>query len=146
MAAPEGDSTYSYSRTTFGSSREPSTLASLRNISANSGSSSRSASRYLIATSTPDVSCLASITRPNPPEPSVFSPVYPGTSHSGMQLPPPFRGVTRHQHLTTTAVEAAPLLGPRTCSVTVCDTLPWPWPSTATVTKTACCPATARTG
>jgi len=29
-------------------------------------------------------SCLASITSPNPPEPSAFSSVYPGTFHSGM--------------------------------------------------------------
>src|SRR5271167_3920172 len=47
-----------------------------------------------------------------------------------------------HQQLITTAVEAVPRSGPRTCSVTVCDALPWPFPSTATVTYTACCPAT----
>ena len=40
IAAPDGDSTYSYSRTTFGSSSEASTAASARNIAANSWSAS----------------------------------------------------------------------------------------------------------
>jgi len=40
IAAPAGDCTYSYSRTTFGSSTEASTSASPRNIAANSGSAS----------------------------------------------------------------------------------------------------------
>ena len=62
--------TYSYSRTTFGSSTEASTSASPRNITANSGSASSSRRRYLIATSVPDTSCRASTTSPNPPEPS----------------------------------------------------------------------------
>ena len=84
MAAPAGDSTYSYSRTMFGSSSEASTVASPRNIPANSGSASSSRRRYLIATRVPDASCLASTTSPNPPEPSAFSSVYPGTFHSGM--------------------------------------------------------------
>jgi hypothetical protein len=72
IAAPAGDSAYSYSRTTFGSCTEASTAASLRNIAANSGSASSSGRRYLIATRVPDASCRASTTSPNPPEPSVF--------------------------------------------------------------------------
>src|ERR1700730_1045594 len=88
MAAPSGDSTYSYSRTTFASSSEASTAASPRNISANPGSASRLRRRELIATRAPEASCGASTTSPNPPEPSAFSPVYPGTCHSTMQLRP----------------------------------------------------------
>src|SRR5579862_3950566 len=84
MAAPDGDSTYSYSRTTFGSSSEARTSASLRNITENPGSSSRSAFRYLIATSVLVASCLARTTRPNPPVPSSRRGVYPGTVHSAM--------------------------------------------------------------
>src|SRR5579862_3963555 len=84
MAAPDGDSTYSYSRTTFGSSTEARTSASLRNIVENPGSSSRSAFRYLIATSVPEASCLARTTFPNPPVPSSRRAVYPGTVHSAM--------------------------------------------------------------
>ena len=75
IAAPAGDCTYSYSRTTFGSATEASTSASPRNITANSGSASSSARRYLIATWVPDASCRASTTSPNPPEPSAFTPV-----------------------------------------------------------------------
>src|ERR1700730_13177341 len=161
IAAPAGDSTYSYSRTMSGSSSELSTTASARNISVNSRSPSRSGRRYLIATRTPDASCTASTTSPNPPEPSAFSPVYPGTSHSAIKTLPlrasawparpglipvsdkaDGRPVTDvHQQLTTTAVEAVHRSGPRTCKVTVRDALPWPLPSTATVTYTACCPA-----
>src|ERR1700722_7447147 len=88
MAAPSGDSTYSYSRTTFASSSEASTAASPRNISANPGSDSRLRRRYLIATRVPEASCRARTTSPNPPEPSAFSPVYPGTPHSAMQVRP----------------------------------------------------------
>jgi len=35
--------------------------------------------RYLIATKVPEASCRAATTSPNPPEPSVRSPVNPGT-------------------------------------------------------------------
>src|ERR1700678_598134 len=159
MAAPAGDSTYSYSRTTFESSTEASTAASLRNISANSGSSSRLRGRYLIATRGPEASCLASTTSPNPPEPGAFSSVYPGTSHSAMRICLPSRQsglrapasrsaepriggrpASDRQQLTLTWVVSLSVLGPRTCKVTVCDAVPWPSPSTATVTNTACCP------
>jgi hypothetical protein len=75
MAAPDGDSTYSYSRTTFGSSSAASTAASARNSAANSGSASSWRSRYLIATWVPEASCRASTTSPNPPEPSTFTSV-----------------------------------------------------------------------
>ncbi len=73
MAAPDGDSRYSYSRTTFGSASDASTAASPRNNLANSGSASSSACRYLTATKVPEASCRASTTSPNPPAPSVFS-------------------------------------------------------------------------
>src|SRR5580693_3760163 len=65
-----------------------STCASLRNISANAGLAARSGRRYLMATSSSVSSCLASTTSPNPPEPSTFSSVYPGTFQSGIQIPP----------------------------------------------------------
>ncbi len=86
IAAPDGDSTYSNSRTTWGSSTVASTAASARNNSVNWASDSRFCRRYLIATRVPEPSCRASITSPNPPEPSVRSPVNPGTFHSGMRI------------------------------------------------------------
>jgi hypothetical protein len=82
MAAPAGDSTYSYSRTTCGSSSAPSASASARNIAAKSWSRRSSGRRYLIATAVPVASWVASTTAPNPPAPSAFSSVYPGTVHS----------------------------------------------------------------
>jgi hypothetical protein len=75
IAAPAGDSTYSYSRTTFGSSSEASTAASARNSSANFASARSWLRRYLIATWLPEASCRASTTSPNPPEPSVLTSV-----------------------------------------------------------------------
>jgi hypothetical protein len=75
IAAPDGDSTYSYSRTTFGSSSEASTAASARNSSADSASASSSPRKYLIATEVPEASWRASTTSPNPPDPSVFTSV-----------------------------------------------------------------------
>src|SRR6516162_3406852 len=88
IAAPDGASTYSYSRTTFGSSSEARTAASCRNSSLNSGSDSRLCRRYLIATRVPDASCRASATSPNPPEPSARNLVNPGTSHSVTRIHP----------------------------------------------------------
>jgi hypothetical protein len=93
IAAPPGDSMYSYSRATFGSSKEASTAASSRNIAVNPGSVNRSRWRYLIATSKPEASCLATTTSPDRPEPSVFSSVYPGTLQSGMPVVLPSPGV-----------------------------------------------------
>ena len=75
IAAPPGDSAYSYSRTTFGSSSEASTAASARKSAANSESASSSPRKYLIATAVPEASCRASTTSPNPPEPSTFTSV-----------------------------------------------------------------------
>ena len=75
MAAPSGPSMYSYSRVTWGSSSEPSVIASDRNISATSASPQVPERRYLIATGVPVTSCRASTTDPNPPEPSSFSSV-----------------------------------------------------------------------
>jgi len=43
---------------------------------------------YLIATRVPDASCWPSTTWPDPPEPSAFSSVYPGTPHSATQIAP----------------------------------------------------------
>ena len=72
---PHGDSTYSYSRTMFGSSRTASTCASVRNSPAHCGSASSLRRKYLIATRVPEASCLASTTSPAPPEPRAFSSV-----------------------------------------------------------------------
>ena len=58
-----------------------------------------------------------------------------------LSLPAPDRRAGLHQQLTTTSVDADPVSGPRTCSVTVSDALPWPWPLTGTVTYTGFCPA-----
>ncbi len=59
---------------------------------------------YLIATKVPDASCWPSTTWPDPPEPSAFSSVYPGTPHSATQIAPfaggrPARETGRHAAL-----------------------------------------------
>ena len=82
MAAPDGPSTYSYSRTTYGLSRPASVRASARKAATCSGSRSRSGCRYLIATGLPEASCVARTTSPNPPPPSTRTSVYPGTAHT----------------------------------------------------------------
>src|SRR5215471_16673418 len=74
---------------------EASTAASPRNIATNPGSASKSSCKYLIATSTPEASCLATTTSPNPPAPSAFSCEYPGTLHLAMPVSLPPRHAAR---------------------------------------------------
>ena len=129
MAAPRGDSTYSCSRTTFGSSMAASAAASLRNRLVNPASDSRLCRRYLIATKVPEASSRATTTSPNPPEPSVRSPVNPGTFQPATPI-----GPLMSQQLMVRSPDAVPVPGPSTSKVTAWDAVPWPWPWTATVT------------
>ena len=75
IAAPAGDSTYSYSRTTFGSSSEASTAGlspeQLRELRIGQQLTAQVLDRHRSA----DASCRASTTSPNPPEPSVLTSV-----------------------------------------------------------------------
>ena len=117
------------------------------------GVASRSARRYLIATSVPVASCLASTTSPEPARAERLQLGVPGSrrfghgaaSFSGSWAvsgpPEPFPGLCAVQQLTATLAAALPLPGPRTWSVTCWASVPWPCPWTAAVTYTADCPA-----
>src|SRR3954453_16721528 len=82
IADPCGVSTYSYRRTTWGSSRPRRIPASARN---SVGNLSSGRVRSLTGASRPGPSCRASTTRPNPPRPSSRTVVYPGSDHSSTE-------------------------------------------------------------